>query len=73
MVIYIVLLKFSSLSSQKEWFKIWKIGDQPNHKNHIKRATKLTLLSCAWGCSSKLQEIQSWETLFRRPSKAHKY
>ena len=34
-----------------------------------KRATKLTLLSCAWGCSSKLQVIQSFSTLFQWPSK----
>ena len=43
-----------------------------SYKSH-KRATKLTLLSCAWECSSKLQEIKSWETLFQRPSKVHKY
>ena len=34
-----------------------------------KRATKLTLLSCAWGCSSKLQVIQSFSTFFQWPSK----
>ena len=37
------------------------------------RAIKLTLLCYAWRCSSKLQEIQSWETLFQRPPKVHKY
>ena len=36
MVIYVFFLVFSSPSRQKEWFKIWKIRDQPNHKNHIK-------------------------------------
>ena len=36
MVIYAFLLGFSSPSRQKEWFKIWKIRDQPNHTNHIK-------------------------------------
>ena len=41
-------------------------------KSH-KRVTKLTLPSYAWRCSSKLQEIQSWETLFQWPSKVHKY
>ena len=41
--------------------------------NSHKRATKLTLLSSAWRCSSKLQVIQSWEILFQRPSKVHKY
>ena len=30
------------------------------------RATKLTLLCYAWRCSFKLQQIQSWETLFQR-------
>ena len=35
MVIYTFLLGFSSHSHQKEWFKIWKIRDQPNHTNHI--------------------------------------
>ena len=35
MVIYAFLLRFSSPSRQKEWFKIWKIRDQPNHTNHI--------------------------------------
>ena len=34
-----------------------------------KWATKLTLLSCAWECSSKLQVIQSFSTLFQWPSK----
>ena len=37
------------------------------------RATKLALLCYAWRCLSRLQEIQSWETLFQKPSKAHKY
>ena len=36
MVIYVFFLGFSSHSRQKEWFKIWKIRDQPNHTNHIK-------------------------------------
>ena len=72
-VIYAFLLGFSSPSHYKEWFKIWKIKDQPNHTNHINQATKLTLLSCTWRSSSKLQVIQSWETLFQRPSKVHKY
>ena len=36
MVIYAFLLGFFSPSLQKEWFKIWKIRDQPNHTNHIK-------------------------------------
>ena len=36
MVIYAFLLGFSSPSCQKEWFKIWKIRDQPNQPNHIK-------------------------------------
>ena len=36
MVIYVFFLGFSSSSRQKEWFKIWKIRDQPNHTNHIK-------------------------------------
>ena len=31
------------------------------------------MLSCAWRCSSKLQKIQSWETLFQKLSKVHKY
>ena len=43
-----------------------------SYKSH-KRVTKLTLHSCAWRCLSKLQEIQSWETLFGRPYKVHKY
>ena len=43
-----------------------------SYESH-KRATKLTLLSCAWRFSSNLQMIQSWETLFQRPSKVHKY
>ena len=43
-----------------------------SYESH-KRAIKLTLLSCAWRCSSNLQMIQSWETLFQRPSKVHKY
>ena len=36
LVIYDFLLEFSSPSHQKEWFKIWKIKDQPNQPNHIK-------------------------------------
>ena len=36
-VIYAFLLGFSNPSHQKEWFKIWKIRDQPNHTNHIKK------------------------------------
>ena len=43
-----------------------------SYKSH-KRATKLTLLNCAWRCSSRLQKIQSWEILFQRPSKVHNY
>ena len=35
MVIYAFLLEFYNHSRQKEWFKIWKIRDQPNHTNHI--------------------------------------
>ena len=31
-------LGFSSLSRQKEWFKTWKIKDQPNHTNHMKES-----------------------------------
>ena len=46
--------------------------DKKSTKSH-KRAIKLTLLSCAWRCSSKLQVIQSWEILFQKPSKVHKY
>ena len=30
------LVEFFSPSRQKEWFKIWKIKDQPNHTNHMK-------------------------------------
>ena len=73
MVIYAFHLGFSSHSHKKEWFKIWKIRDQPNHTNQIKQAIKLILLSCAWKSLSKLQEMQSWETFFQRPSKVHKY
>ena len=36
MVIYAFFLGFYSPSRQREWFKIWKIRDQPNHTNHIK-------------------------------------
>ena len=36
MVIYAILLGFSSPSLQKEWLKRWKIRGQPNHTNHIK-------------------------------------
>ena len=43
-----------------------------SYKSH-KRAINLTLPSCAWRCSSKLQKIQSWETLFQKLSKVHKY
>ena len=31
MIIHVFLLGFSSPFHQKEWFKIWKIRDQPNH------------------------------------------
>ena len=36
MIIYVFLLGFFNHSCQKEWFKIWKIKDQPNHTNHMK-------------------------------------
>ena len=36
MIIHVFLLGFFSPFHQKEWFKIWKIRDQPNHTNHIK-------------------------------------
>ena len=36
MVIYAFFLEFSSTSRRKEWSKIWKIRDQPNHTNYIK-------------------------------------
>ena len=58
MIIYTFLLRFSSLSHKKEWYK-YEISEtilivlitNTSHKAH--------LLSCALRCSSKLQEIQN--------------
>ena len=49
-------------------FPVKKNDKDMNDKRLTKsyRATKLTLLCYAWRCSFKLQQIQSWETLFQR-------
>ena len=72
MVIYAFLLGFSSPSYQKKMIQVLSTNDylillitNTSHKAH--------LFSCALRCSSKLQEIQSLETLFQRSSKVHKY
>ena len=60
MVIYAFLLGFSSPSYKKKVIRVLRTRDHlillitnKNHKTH--------LFSCAWRCSSKLQEIQNLE------------
>ena len=60
MIIYDFLLGFSSPSRQKEWFKIWRISDQPNHTNHIKELQSSHCLIMHEDAHLKLYKVKNF-------------
>ena len=60
MIIYDFLLGFSSPSRQKEWFKIWRISDQPNHTYHIKELQSSHCLIMHEDAHLKLYKVKNF-------------
>ena len=59
-IIYDFLLGFSSPSRQKEWFKIWRISDQPNHTYHIKELQSSHCLIMHEDAHLKLYKVKNF-------------